>query len=269
MSSAAVKPRPRTRGISSARPRGDRVVAPCRRPILGADLHPLGRDLAPGLVPGHGQVGGASHRCDPRQRRKVAFDLLEELRPLFRGHLVAVQAHGDPRRPLGLEARVHAHEPNEAVGQDAGARDQHHREPGLHHHEQAPQAAPAAGPRARAVPERLTQAPLPQVERGHEPEEDTRERGKGEAEEEDPARDSNLAQPRDPARAVGSEAFDPQVRDSDAGEPGQERQHQRLHQELAGETAAPGPQAGPDRHLPFPLRGPHQEEVGHVGARDQ
>ncbi len=53
-----------------------------------------------------------------------------------------------------------------------------------------------------------------------------------------------------------------------SGQSSHEPQHQTLQQELTGDLATAGPQGCANRHLLLTPLGPHEEEVGHVGAGD-
>ncbi len=90
-----------------------------------------------------------------------------------------------------------------------------------------------------------------------------------EREEQDAAVEASLLQARDPRRAQADERVDPPRCDRQAGGGRHTSNHEALHQQLPEDPSAAGAKRGADRDLSHPGGAACQQQVRHVGARDQ
>ena len=95
-----------------------------------------------------------------------------------------------------------------------------------------------------------------------------RDRGEP-GEREDREIDPGLPDPGDPGRRQREQGLDRGIRQYDPDHARRGRQHEALGQELTHDAPPPRPQRGPYGQLLRPARRASQEEVTHVGARDE
>ena len=122
-------------------------------------------------------------------------------------------------------------------------------------------AEPAPEPGQQVAAPRLHQRQEPEDDACHQPQ---RRRGARRAHVEcDPG------QPRNAGRRHGDHQVHRPGRQREAGGGRKQRQQQALGHELPAQAPDPGAERLPHGNLAHPRRRPHQDEIGHVGARDQ
>ena len=177
--------------------------------------------------------------------------------------------HDEPRR---LDADVHAIHREEAAQHQAGARQQHERERDLDDDQSARPAprANAAGPGPAAFLEHLVHVGRRRVQRGSQSEDETGRQAHDQEEgerapvhrEHHPVGDADVLR-------LDAEPANPDDREQQADDAGDERQQNALDEQLADDLPAACANRDTDAHLARSSSGLGQEQVGDVRARDQ
>ncbi len=246
-------------------------------PLLGEGLF-AARILAP--LDAEPPVGPSAERdvadqgcgLDARERLRALTHLAEEGGLLLRLRVAAGrQEEIAADHALGVETLVDGEQPVEAAQEQAGADEQGERERHLGHDERAAQALagrPAGGP-ARAFFHHLGQVRPRGAQRREEAEEQPREEGQGQRETQDLRIDRGLGEPRHAARAERAQTRHAGPGHEHTAAAANERQQQALDQQLPHEAPARRAERRPDGDLPPPHRRAREQQVRHVGARDE
>ena len=180
--------------------------------------------------------------------------------------------HGERRehQPIDVEARIDGLQPEQALREEAGHGHDHHR-----HGQLAGDEHPAAGAGGRvrrgaaggagACRQPAADDGEHRRERGHA---GGRQRDPG-AEQEHPRVDRDGVQPRETGRCPRQHGLQEHVRERNGAGCGRHRQHETLDQHLAGQAAAAGAERRAHRELRHARFAAHQEQRGHVGARQE
>ncbi len=181
---------------------------------------------------------------------------------------VEVDAHGE--HVLRHEARVDALQLDQAVDHEPGANQQHIRKCHLCRNQRAPHEA-AAGARGglRALIFEGRGHVAAGVNRCQRAAQDGGQRGAYDGEAEHPAVHRNLSRSRRQLAGEPDEQSHAAVRESDTDAGGKHGKEQTLGQQLAEQPSGAGPHRGADSEFAFTARHAGQNQVGHVGARDQ
>jgi hypothetical protein len=181
------------------------------------------------------------------------------------------ERHAEGERVRRVEARPHRAQLPEAARHQPRRRQEHERERDLRHDQHLPRALPLPPLRRRAPPfaqhrrEVAAAEPHDRKEAAEESHQHRHRERDGERRRVDShrldARNGHAAEPRQDSQADEGE--------SDAEGAARRRQHQRFGDELPDHLGAPGAQRRAHRELALAALGPHQEEVGHVGAGRQ
>ena len=256
---------------------------PHRRKIVGRRQPEIGqhraRLLRRMLVAEHRQRRVASRERDDRHQRRRAD------RRMLRRFAVQPLIERDDARPLGVprlrkhdpgahdtarvEARVDPLHLERAPDQQSRADEQRHRQRDLDGHQRRTQPVTPGPHRPPARAERALETRSRRAERGHEPEQERARDRAHEREAEHAEIDARLLEPRNTLRTHRQHRPQERERQPESGRHAGERQHSRLREQLAHETAASRPERGPDRQLPSADGAAGDEQVGDVGAGDE
>ncbi len=219
---------------------------------------------------GQGEAGARG--LDPGDRPQALGEALVE-RDL--GRVVRI-ARLRKREPQGhdsrrLEARGDPLEPDERPDQQPRAHQQDQRRRHLDEHQEVAHQPGSAARRlaAATLAERALEVALRRMEGRKETEDQAGDECEAEGEAQDRPVETDLAGAGDAVGAHGHQH--PRARDPE-GEPQQaagEAEHEALGQELAHQAAARGAQGSADRDLALARRHAGEQEIGHVGTRDQ
>ena len=238
------------------------------------DRHPIRDHLATPAPAGNRHEVRPERRSHAGQRLHTSDDVLDPLSHGL-GRLVLLARHQKPHRHQRGHVNADAGrlQLEKAPDEERRAHEEHEREGNLRHDQPVPEAI-ARRVRAGAAPavlERAVEIGTERVHGRHEAEQQAREHGHGACIEHD-------APAHAPVDVVGhrvlgrnrrGEPLETDVRKPHADRHAGDREEHALGEELSGNAPAPCTERGPDGDLPLPDGGARQQEVGHVGARDE
>ena len=205
-----------------------------------------------------------------RHRGELPLELAHE-RPPARRRRIAAGRHGEPERQhvARVEAGAHLLQGEEAPHQQARADEEDHRQGDLAEDQGVPHPVSGrAGSRPTASLQRAVRILARGLERGREPERQRRHQAGEGGERQHPAVDVDLAQPREVGRMQCAKQSQGSGRDHEAERATGHREQAALGEQLPDHRPSARAQRRPEGELAFPDRGPHQEQMGDVGAGD-
>ena len=178
---------------------------------------------------------------------------------------------GEDQQSPGVETHINARQRHQAADQDAGANHQHdgERDFGDDQHTACDAGACTRGGPLAALPQAVAEADLRHVKRRRQSEEKARHQRHREREDQHHAVDSNIADARERCGREGHEGQHPEPRQPDTQEARRQSEQRTFGEQLPDQSPARGADRGAHDHLARADAGARQEQVRHVGARDQ
>src|SRR5579872_2479707 len=213
---------------------------------------------------------------DAGNRRNALASFERKLRDSS-GLLIAIagERHFHGEHVVGVEARIYVAQRDEGANKQRCPDEQNHRQGDLTDDEQGTRLALAES-RAGAVAaflQRAVQVRTRGANRREDAENNAGEQRNAESEGKDAPIESDsgavFPHPRQVGRADGEQRTDAGIAEDRTKHATREREQNAFRQELAHDADGTGSHGGADGELPLSSRGAHEQEIRHVGARDQ